>query len=233
VDGNLAGEWLDIHRRVASGLTEEEQDSQWLSIELRKSAIISAGVDLQASEVPEWLRHPLGEPESYKGIDAPIDLSTGRLIERHNLPWHALTAITMDILTQDNSWVEGLEPLRIEIGQSHDTSTDPEAFNISVKNIDEFITRDDWDRVWTNYVKPRQDFLWEKRGMRPKGRRTRDILRLKEALPFYQKMVETNRDFKEIYHSLEEFKGQVTLDREMESLRKTIHDLERLLTPRF
>ncbi len=231
VEGNLVGEWLNIHRKAASGRTIEEEDSQMLSTGMGKSAMSSASVDLRASEVPEWLRRPLGEPGSYKDMAAPIDWAAGRLIERHNLPRHALTAITMFTLTQDHSWIEGLEPLRIDITRGHDPSSDPEAFSISVKSIDEFTTKEDWDRVWTNHVKPRQKFLWEKRGMSPQGRRTRDIARLKKALPFYQKMVEANLDFKNLYHSPEAFVDEATLEWNIEDLRRTIHDLERILTP--
>ena len=232
VEGNLVGEWLHIHRKTASGRTIEEEDSQILSIDMRESAILSARADLQASEVPEWLCRPTGEPGSHKGLDAPIDRAAGRLIERHNLPWHALTAVTMFILTQDHSWIEGLEPLRIDITRSRDPSGDPEAFSISVKNIDEFTTKEDWDRVWTNHVKPRQEFLWEKRGMSPQGRRTRDIERFKKALPFYRKMVEANLDFKDLYHSREVFVDEATLNWDMENLRRAIGDLDKILTPR-
>jgi hypothetical protein len=231
VDSTVASVWLDIHRRIASGLTAEEEDGKWLSRELYESAIKSAGVDLQAKEVTEWLHHQHGESQSFRGLDSPIDWFTYRLVYRHRLPHHIFTAITMFILTQDKSWIEGLEPLHIDINHD-DSSEDPEAFNITVRNVDEFITKDDWDRVWNNYVKPRQNILWEKRGMRPKGRRTRDILRLKESLPFYQKMVETNSSFNDIYYSHEDYIGDTTIERDSESLRKTIHDLESLLTPR-
>jgi len=228
VEGNLASEWFDIHRKAASGQTIEEGDSQILSLDMRESAILSAGVDLRATEVPEWLRRPLSKP----GMAAPIDCAAGRLIERHNLPWHTLTAITMFILTQDHSWIEGLEPLSIDIAGGRDPSIDPEAFSISVRNIDEFITKEDWGRVWTKHVKPRQEFLWEKRGMSPQGRRTRDIARLNKALPFYQKMVKANIVFKDLYSSPDGFIGEATLDWDMETLHRTINDLEKILTPR-
>jgi len=232
VEGNLVGEWLHIHRRTASGQPMEEENGQMLSTEMRESAIASASVDLRVSEIPEWLRFPLGELGSHKGMEAPIDWVSVRLVERHNLPRRVLNRITMFILTQDHSWIEGLEPLRIDITRSRDPSGDPEAFSISVKNIDEFTTKEDWERVWTNHVKPRQEFLWEKRGMSPQGRRTRDIERFKKALPFYRKMVEANLDFKDLYHSREVFVDEAILNWDMENLRRAIDDLDKILTPR-
>jgi len=231
VEGNLVSEWLNIHRRAASGRTIEEDDNQMLSVEMRESAKFSARVDLHSSEVPEWMRYPPGAPGSSKNITAPIDWAAGQLVERHKLPWHTLTAVTTFILTQDHSWIEGLELLPIDISQSKDPPGDPRAFNISIRNMDEFTTKKDWDRVWKMYVRPRQEFLWEQRGMSPQGRRARDITALEKALPFYHKMVEANLNFRDLYQS-EIFAGETTYDMEVENLRRAVHDLENLLIPR-
>jgi hypothetical protein len=231
VESNLAGEWLNIHRMTAAGRMAEAGGSELLSPKMRESAMSSAGVDLRTGDVPKWLRHPGDALEAQKVMEAPIDWATSHLIKRHYLPSHASHAMAMFILTQDNSWFAGLGHLDISITLNNDPSTDPEAFSVSIRNIDEFTSKDEWDTVWRNYVKPRQEFIWEKRGMRPHGRRTRDIERLKKALPFYRKMVEKKVDFKTLYLSEEGAAEAETLEFEREDLQKTIRQLKRLLKP--
>lgn len=229
IEGNLASEWINVHRKVASHQTVMEEDREMLSTDMCESAVASAGVDLQASEVPEWLRYPLNEG-SYKVLAAPLDWAAEKLIERHNLPQYALTPITLFVLTQDHSWIEGLNPLHIDISHNRDPSSDPEAFTIAMKGIDEFITKEDWDRVWTNYVKPRQKFLWERRGMNPQGRRTVDINRLKKALPLYQKMITESLEIKDMLYFPSD---DLTIeDWDQETIRRVLSDLERVLTPK-
>jgi len=137
--------------------------------------------------------------------------------------------ITYSTLPEVPSWIEGMEPLRIDITRGRDSSGDPEAFNIVVKNVDEFTTKEDWDRVWTNHVKPRQKILWGKRGMSPQGRRTIDISRLARALQLYQKMVTEGLKFKDlIRYPIEDLSKE---DWDQEAIRQTITDLEKLLNP--
>ena len=98
---------------------------------------------------------------------------------------------------------------------------------MSVREIDEFISKDDWDRVWTQYVRPRQEQLWKRHGMKPQGRKRVDVSRLKKALPLYRKMVEADLEIRDIL-------AKPPTDPEppdQETLRRAIRDLQELLAP--
>ena len=57
-------------------------------------------------------------------------------------------------------------------------------FNVTVEGIDEFTTREDWNRIWRDRVRSQQALFWEQRGQRPQGRKGPDLERLKQALPY-------------------------------------------------
>ena len=233
VEGNLAGRWLHLHRKTAMGQMIEEEDEAGLSLELRASAVASAQVYLKASHVPAWLQRPPDGPQPYDKPSVPIDWAAGRLVERHRLPWHLVVPLLFCILTQDPDWLTGLEPLQVETGPGDSISGDPEAFTVSVKGIDEFITLEDWDRIWTHFVKPRQEYRWKQRGMKPQGRRTVNIARLKEALPLYREMVSKDLEVKDLLGKPgKDWGADMLIDWGQETKRRVVRDLDELLVPK-
>ncbi|MFH1141642.1 MAG: hypothetical protein V1724_08310 [Chloroflexota bacterium] len=143
-------------------------------------------------------------------------------------PWHVAASLTLYILTQDPAWVTKLEMARVAINYEYDSSSDPGAFTVSVKGIDEFITQEDWDRLWTQYVRPRQESLLQQQGMKPQGRRTVEIGRLRKALPGYCKMVQRGLTMKDILG----LPSSVPEPPDQETIRRAIRDLKELLSPR-
>jgi hypothetical protein len=142
-----------------------------------------------------------------------LDRAAARLAERHNLQQNAVLPLTFYILTQDPDWITGLDPIQIGISHGDDPHSDPEAFTISLKGLDEFITKDDWDRIWTKHVRPLQENMWEQRGMQPQGRRTVELRRLQEALPLYHKKVVEECAMKDLFdHPVGEWRDEETLE---------------------
>ncbi len=233
VEGNLVGWWLHLHREAAMGQMTGEEDEAGLPPELRASAVASAQVYLKASHVPAWLQRRPDGPQPYDKPSVPIDWASGRLGERHRLPWHVVVSLPFYILTQDPDWLTGLEPLQVEAAPGDSTSGDPEAFTVSVKGIDEFITHEDWDRIWTHFVKPRQEYRWKQRGMKPQGRRTVDIARLQEALPLYREMVSKGWEIKDLLgKSCKDWGADMLIDWDQETKRRVVRDLDELLVPK-
>ena len=231
VEGNLAGWWLHLHRQAAKGQLPDakEDDYTILSAPLRESAVRSARVSLQATRAPDWLRLPPPKPELQRQPMAPIDLAASMLAVRHHLPLRVTTSLTFYILTLDPSWITGLQPVEVDVAYG-ESDADPAAFTVTVKGIDEFMTKADWDRVWSHYVKPRQDSIWQQRGMRPQGRRTVDIVRLKKALLLYRKIVLEALEEKDILREVPADWGERDLGLDQETIRRAIHDLRDLLT---
>lgn len=228
IEGNLASEWIHIHRMAASGLPIEIGEVELLPDEMRESAFACARSDLSTAEAPEWLRRRVDYTEHGEEKLAPIDWAVRKLVKRHRLPGHILTPMTFFVLTQDHSWLEALEPLSIIVRYS-ENSDDEESFDMTVRRIDEFLTKDDWNRIWTNHVKPRQASLWERRGMKPRGRRTLEIDRLKRIMPLYQRMI---TEHLQIQDMLRYPLDDLSMDNvDQETVRRTLLDLEAVLTP--
>lgn len=132
----------------------------------------------------------------------PIEWAAGRIIERHRLPPHSrmLHHVIFYILTRDPACFAEQGPLDVRImhgdvtsGRGASGDGDPEAFEIVIKGIDEFITKDDWMKVWDDNVKWRQDRLWHLQGQRPQGRHSVDIERLRESCLFSLKRFDNTR----------------------------------------
>ena len=108
VEGRMAKRWLHIHRRTALGkpiyqgpdvgmdgepLAPDERKrvetefKLFLSSQAHRSAERSAQLNLTADTVPAWLRKPPDGPEPYAAPKVPMEWATGRLVERHRLPW--------------------------------------------------------------------------------------------------------------------------------------------------
>ena len=238
VEGHLASLWLNLHRKPAVGQAMDEEGNEMLSAEMRQSAVSSADVDLQAENVPEWLQCPLPPTRrAHSESIAPLDRAAARLAKRHNLQQTAVPPLTFHILTQDPDWITGLDPLQIGISYGDDPHSDPGAFTVSLRELDEFVTKEDWDRIWTEYIRPRQEDSWEQRGMKPQGRRTVDLRRLQEALPLYHKMVVEECAMKDLfYHSVGEWRDKETVEAtfnwDQETIRRAVLDLQTLLNPK-
>ena len=232
VEGNLTAEWLHLHRQAARGQLPKAKKADYslLSASLRKSAVKSSRVSLQDTKSPDWLRLPPQKTELPHQHMAPIDLIASMLAVRHSLPLRISTSLTFYILTLDPFWITGLQP--IEVVAAHgESDADPAAFFVTVKGIDEFMTKADWERVWSHYIKPRQDSIWQQRGMRPQGRRTLDIERLKKMFPLYRRIVLEGVQEKDSFREAPEDWGERDLDLDQETIRQAIRDLKDLLTP--
>jgi len=224
VEGNLASRWLYFHRQTALGLPIGEEDRHALPQELEGSAVKSALADLAAEHVPQWLRHPGKMVEKDDSQVTPIDWVAARLAERHKLPSHLAPALTFYVLTLDAARLAGLDPVRVDVAYGGGPSGDPSAFTVAVWGIDEFVTRDDWERIWKQYVEPRQHTLWKRRGTLPQGRRALGVERLRGAMPLYRKMVAEELEFKQVL-------ALAPQDWDQETVRRVISDLRELLEP--
>jgi hypothetical protein len=231
VEGNLAGDWLFLHRETAMGKTPKDDElTGLLSQPLNNSAVRSARVDLTSPQLPVWLRHPPNGPSPYQMPMSPIDWVTGRMIERHRLPWRIGSALTFYMLTQDPTWVEHLELLEVEVRYEESGVKDPGAFTMVVKGMDEYITESDWNHIWETYIPSRQNNLLRQRGMQPQGRRGFDKQRLIDMMDTYREMVKESHSFK---HILDITAAKVDADNMPDegSFRRTIVDLKDLLAP--
>jgi hypothetical protein len=224
VEGNLTGWWIQLHRKSAMGQVIEAEEQELLSSELFQSATASAVVDLTADQVPEWLRQPPLGPPPYHQQAVPLDRAAGRLVERHRLPWHAAAPLAFYILTQDPDRLTKLDPFSADVVYEDIGGGDPDAFMVSVRGIDEFMTRADWNNIWERYIRPRQENLWERRGMKPQGRRTVNIERLQSALPLYRDMVQQSWTMKNVFE-------EALVEWDQETIRRAISDLGKLLAP--
>ena len=184
-------------------------------------------VNLDSDDVPDWLRWKPKGPGPYDQPTVPVHWAAGRLVEWHRLTWGAATCLTFYFLIQNLDWITGLETVQVDLARQDNHSTDPEAFTVSVKGVDEFITKVDGNRIWNKYVRPQQEHLWERRGMGSQWRRTVDITRLRKALPMYFRMVEADLKISDI---LVESPTEAE-PTDQEALRKAIHNLQELLTP--
>jgi hypothetical protein len=105
---------------------------------------------------------------------------------------------------------------------------------VVVEGIDEFTTREDWDRIWRDWVRPQQALFWEQRVQRPQGRKGPDLERLKQALPLYEAWIDTegagNQSMEAALENLQN-KGTTWDNAEMETARSVIRDLDDLLRP--
>jgi hypothetical protein len=229
-EGNLAGAWLSIHRRAAAKESPlEDAPPGFLSSELRQAAVSSAGVNMRADTVPEWLQRPPSGPAPYDNPQAPIDWAVGRLLERHRLPWSIASSVAFYLLTQDAEWLSALEPVQVEIASDQQSSSSPWSFKVIVRGVDEFITEEDWGQVWTRFVRPRQDRLWQLRGMKPEGRRGTQLDRLQRWMLLYRQMIDENLTMAKVLRrsSIDDIDSNV----DQETARRALKDLRELLTP--
>jgi hypothetical protein len=243
VEGNLAGWWLQAHRMVASSSKDAvllSDIKKMIPVELYRSAVNSAAINLALPDVPEWLHRQPVKSKPNAIIISPIDWATMKILKRYKLPDHIKGNIPVYVLTQDKYRITGLEPLNIKIGSDGDggNCTDEDAFDISLQGIDEFVTEADWNRIWHQYVTPLQQRLLQDRGMDPQGRRSIDLSRLERLLPAYQEMVKSKLEINDMICKLGNISPVQKLgffhsisDLDQETIRRAISSLRILLRP--
>lgn len=245
VEGTLVVKWLRIHRRSAPGLPTGPDpvrpgagnirpEDDLLEVEARQSAeksgrldLRNAGTGLTGKEIPPWLRRPPGIAQ----IDSPMDWATARLVERYRLPWQIWTYLQNYILTLDKYWLG-----RLDFASALLVTADPgplpyQGFSITIWGLDESVTKKDWELIWKKCVAPRQESLLQQSGKKPKGRRTKDLERLKVGLPLYRFRMEQQITIKK---ALSEFAGSgelsgASMDESIAS--DLLHDLKIVLAP--
>jgi hypothetical protein len=187
---------MSIHRRAArdevadADIHEAMADRSGLPRLAVDAALLSAHVTLGVRSNPPWLREAAGR-------GSPFDDAILRLCVRHRLPSArngiVATRLALHVLTADVELLEGVDLAEV-LPQLIDTTDGQDApvvdgFDLTVGGLDEFITREDWKRVYEYWVVPRQKRLREMRASRPQGRVGPDIPALIEALPMYRRKV--------------------------------------------
>lgn len=101
--------------------------------------------------------------------------------------------MALHVLTANVEFLEGVDlalvlPQLGDMTESH-VSVAVDGFALTIGGLDEFITREDWKRVYDYWIAPRQAHLKDLSGSRPQGRDRPDIQVLIEALPMYRRKV--------------------------------------------
>ena len=204
--------WLYIHAQVVLGKRVRASYKRILSPEERDSAISSAKIFTPLSRIPKWLRTPNGD---FSDVD-PLQWAIERLMKRYGLPDHIREEFTIFFLTGNPAWLKNLTPLAVAAMPSENAE-----LTMMIKHIREYTTKDDWDLIWTNYIRPYQKIIWSRRSMRPSGRRGVDISRLQKAVPFAKAVRE-----------LEKTPEFLLGDTDLEKVRRSVNDLKKLFAPR-
>ena len=227
VEGNFVAEWLYVHRTVAAGNEAPDKTELvgLLSKPMVESAVTSAHIDLTSPNAPDWLQRPLKNIRTQQYFTSPVDRATARMTERHQLPLHITPALTYYLLTLNINWVKDLELVEVEIDYSIEQGDYPGAFSIKLRGIDEYITAYDWSHIWKVYIKLRQESLWKQRGKNPQGRRTVGVNRLKKMMPLYNKIIRDGLTMQDAFYASTRFN-------DLETIRRGINDLKKLLSPK-
>ncbi len=232
-EGNIAGWWHSAHTLLALGKKDDLSNEELygpLPETMHLSVIKSARVQFTSKNAPGWLRQlPTGEPP-YDSTSAPLDRAVGRLVERHRLPWHTALPLTFYVLTENPEWVKDIELLSISKFYFHYRPYETTAVGITVEGIDEFITGKDWQRLWERYIKPIQEKALRERAMKPQGRRSVDLERLKKFLPLYQEAIHRYKSINDFVIKDESY-DLLHEDQDQETIRRALKDIESLLRP--
>jgi hypothetical protein len=234
IEGNMAALWRYVHVESAMGrVVPYEETASLITNSIYDSAVRAAAATISDQESPGWLCVPPQGPVPYGSLSVPLDWAVGRLVERYGLPWHAAVGVTFYVLTKNPMFVTGLEPMILEVTRVSD-QTDPDSFTVSLKGIDEFTSREDWDRLWMTQVRPRQELLWSRRGTKPQGRNKPDPNRLRKYLPLYRKLEQERVTLLEMIRdtNLDEVLAGLLDDADQDTIRRALTDLGSLLRPR-
>lgn len=161
--GLTATYWFDIHRCHFLGL-DMPDNLPPLPKWLLDSATMPVPDKISS---PEWLSKQPNVPERHaKWFDlrVPLIRCIAVLIQDYQLPWLCSLNLQRYILTQNEAYLVFILPFDITI----DSVSEPvEAFTIEIDWIDEYTTKQQWDEIYNNYIRPRQDSYWEQRGDLP------------------------------------------------------------------
>jgi hypothetical protein len=224
-EGELASRWMWVHRQAHLGLPISMGDDGTLPEEMWESAKANCRVPLDRIDVPEWLRRPPAGPEPYSENGAPFDRAIGRLMERYGLPWHLSSPLSFYVLTRDLDRITDMEWMPVSVTYEESSALrDPDAFSLHIFGLDEFVTKEDWDRVWNRYVRPRQELLWEERGSRPRTVRGFSLKVLRQFLPSYGRKVNLGFTIRQLH-------AETLMEKDQETIRRSMRILEKLLAP--
>ncbi len=228
VQENVAVRWLIVHETLGRPLPLDP--GELLPSDMRRSAESASRVRM-GSVGPGWLRR-LPEPPG-----------AARLTERYSLPWWVVQRLKFYVITQNPTYITGLEPYQVNVSfeglptktpgvprvSFGDPASTASGMRITIRGIDEFTSQQDWLGIWQRYIRPEQDRLWSLRATRPEGRR-RDVRRLEEGLSIYIRMLEEGLSVGELVSRSAPF--WVPEEVEPETLRRLIQDLASVLAPK-
>ncbi len=230
-DRHLARKWLSLHEVAFLGQEPREFDGE-LNTEI---AAASRRTQLELNGLPggEWLEgEPPAHPDCPWDRHLPIHHAVAHLLRRHYLPRHLCRPVMLHILTNSREDLEGLRWEGVQVfRQDGDIHMDcPEhTASILIHGIDEFTTLGDLERIWKEQIEPIRDEHWEARGQKPRGKQAPSLKRLREGLPIYRRFLELG--------SIELVLGELQqqswpeFDRDEETVRRLIVDLQNLLEP--
>ena len=178
---------MSQHQNAFDG-RDPDQFADGLTEAALAAARESAAEDLSAITDPDWLQTIPARHTScpwHEGL--PLHRAAARLLERPRIPEHLCYWIMIYILTARKEDICDLKVTKVSVihGSGEVRVAQPEpTFAVVVEGIDEFTTREDWNRIWRDRVRSQQALFWEQRGQRPQGRKGPDLERLKQALPY-------------------------------------------------
>jgi hypothetical protein len=190
---------------------------------------------------PKWIWGALQVP---RGLPVPdwrapsFERAVAALCDRHKLPRvrQLVVSIGLYILTSNPAHIANLSLSGVLAGLGtlprDQNSCAYDSLDISVGGIDEYVTEQDWIAIWTDLVKPRQDFLLEEQGRAPRGRRSVDLKRLREAMPLFREMVLNERRIGDAISSLSAGTHRHIEKHDLSRESRSMRDLRLLLTPR-
>lgn len=163
---NVAGFWFQIHQHVWAKTKLAASLPSFLPgwFELSAGAPIEMGEDAPLA----WLEQKPDIPQLYAGqfdLRLPLDWCVARLIERYRLPWLCSSSLRKFVLTKNEKHLKSIYPFDVVMDMIRTTIGD--AYRVTVDWIDEYTTRKQWENIYLDIIKSRQNGFWEDRGDRP------------------------------------------------------------------
>jgi hypothetical protein len=226
---NRLAKWVSLHRHFAAGHSIDR--ASYFSHVTEggvAAAEQSARIDLSGDMLPAWLG---GDP--MRG--APYDNAVARLCDRHHLPMgHQITdAVGFYALSGDRVFVSNVNFVRALIALGSAASDKPhgtyDSFTISIGGVDEYVTQDDWNAMWKQWIWPQQLARFAQRGSRPHGRRGKEFERLQAAMPLYREMVLHGFRVDEALAVVERRRVKNRKWPDLSTARRAVEELDRLL----
>ena len=169
-----------------------------------------------------------------------MNWAAARLVERYRLPWRLVPRLQSYILTQDKSRLESIDFVFSLVLEGDIELLYYPGFSLTLYGLDDFVTQEEWDRIWEKVVKPRQQDLSSQRGRvasqrRPQGRNAVDLNRLKNGVSLYRKTVQGERRIS-VEKALSQLAEEGNLDdsnleMDQATARRLVTDLKAVLEP--